>query len=470
MLYLHVPKIKRLEIIGADNKENRQEGNIKMAEKITHKKSIFQELILFSIPLILSGIFQQAYSIVDAVIVGNIEGEIALGAIGGTGTITSFYIMAITGFTVGISVLAGQKYGAGELPFVRNTLYTFTVILGGIFVLVSFFGGSFSHPILTLIHTPQDTILLAEQYIRIIMIGVPFLAVFNVYSAVLRGIGDSKAPFYSVLISSGANVLLDILLVAIIRLGVTGAALATVISQGAMTVFIVVYAMKKHAVLAPAEGVKLFDMQTIKEGTRLGIPPMIQSLVTASGNLILQDFMNSFGTATVIAITTAYRVDSLTLLPVINLSSAISTLTAQSYGARDIERIKKIRNAGLVLMVIVSGALTALIIPFGSRFIALFGAGKEAVQIGHDFFVRLASFYLFFGIGCAMRGYLEGIGDVTYTSILGILMLAIRIIGSYALVSFTGNMVIAYAEGISWLIGLILYLIRIQMKKPDRVI
>lgn len=415
-----------------------------------NEKTVLTELISFSVPLILSGILQQLYGWVDAFIVGNVEGELALGAIGSIGSVQNFYLLAVTGFTVGLAVLAGQKFGSGELPFLRQLLSTFSVLMGGCFAVLAGMGLLLADGILGLLDTPADIFAMAGLYLRIVLCGIPFLAVYNVYSAVLRGMGDSKAPFYAILVSSGVNVVLDILLVAVFRWGIAGAAGATLFSQIAMTLFLVAYAWRKHPAL---RGEKADRREVLTKGFRLGLPPMLQSCITAIGNMVLQGFMNSFGTATVVAITSAYRIDTVAMLPLINLGSAISTLTAQSCGMGDRQRVRMVRSAGLELMVPVAVGMTLLVIPMGTRLIALFGAGQEAVQIGHDFFVRLASFYVVFGLYGAARGYLEGTGDVVYSSAVGIFTLAVRIAGSYALVGFFGNMVIAYAEAIAWMTG-----------------
>ena len=428
-------------------------------------KGIAFILIKFSLPLILSGVLQQLYNWADAFIVGNVEGELALAAVGATSTVINFYLMAITGFTLGLSILIGQRFGSGQTKHIPPILSSFTIILGLVFTLLAALGILLASPILRLLHTTSDTLRLAEDYLQIIFLGVPFLAVYNVYSAALRGIGDSRAPFLALLVSSVVNVLLDLIFVAWFRWGVSGAAIATVISQAAMTVFIILYTIKKHSILRFRWKGKRIDRQALVQGMRFGFPPMIQSSVSAFGSLLLQNFMNGFGTQTVAAITTAYRVDSIALLPIINLGSGISTLVAQSHGAGQEKRAKKIFDVGMVVMFTVSLLLTLLIVPTGGRLIALFGAGEEAVAIGDGFFQRIACFYVVYGLATAVRGYLEGLGDVVYSSITGIVSLAFRILASYAFASLCGNMIIAYAEAFSWGILLVLYLVRMLWKR-----
>ena len=422
-------------------------------------------LIKFSLPLILSGILQQLYNWTDAFIVGNVEGELALAAVGATATVVNFYVTAITGFTLGLAILAAQAFGSGETAALSRILSTFSVLLGGIIFFLAGVGIISTPSLLRLLHTTPDTIRLAGEYLRIVLIGLPFLAVYNVYSAVLRGIGDSKAPFSAVLLSSVVNVGLDILLVAVFHWGVAGAAIATVFSQAAMTIFLVLYSIKKYPVLRFRLCRKAICAAAFFRGCHFGIPPMLQASVSSMGSLVLQNFMNGFGTQTVAAITTAYRVDSIVMVPILNLGSGISTLVAQDYGSGRTGHGKKTFFVGVALMAAVSLTLTALVIPTGGHLIALFGAGQEAVAIGDNFFRRIASFYLVYGLATAVRSYLEGMGDVVYSSAAGIISLLCRIAASYALAAVFSNMVIAYAEGFSWVVLLLLYVFRVLWKE-----
>ncbi|MBQ5781986.1 MAG: MATE family efflux transporter, partial [Oscillospiraceae bacterium] len=187
---------------------------------------------------------------------------------------------------------------------------------------------------------------------------------------------------------------------------------------------------------------------------------MVQSCINSFGKLILQGFMNGFGTATVAAITTAYRVDCIALLPVINLGSGISTLAAQSYGAKDNRRAWKVFKVGTVMMTVVAAALTLIVVLFGGKMIAIFGAGNEVVEIGTNFFRSIAMFYVIYGLAMACRGYVEGVGKVFYSSIAGIAVLGVRIVLSYLLKGAFDNMVIAYAEGISWVVLFALFAVK----------
>ena len=173
---------------------------------------------------------------------------------------------------------------------------------------------------------------------KILFAGIPFLAVYNTFSAVLRGIGDSKAPCFAVLVSSGANVILDFVFVAGLGYGAAGAAAATVIAQAAMTLFVIGYGMKKYSILRQGF---LGKQKTgvVRKGTMFGLPPAVQSGASSVGNVFLQRFMNGFGEQTVAAITTAYRVDTVIFLPIINFGSGIATMVSQKIEAGERERV-----------------------------------------------------------------------------------------------------------------------------------
>lgn len=428
--------------------------------------NILKKLVAFSVPLILSGLLQQLFNWVDALIVGNVAGETALAGVGAISALYNLFVTTIVGFTSGLSVLFAQQYGQGKQKSNAGLLAGWAVILTVVFAVISAFGMGFTSRILELMDTPSEVFLDARDYLLVIFIGIPFLALYNVYSAALRGMGNSRVPFVAVLISSVTNAVLDYIFVALCRFGVTGAAAATALSQIVMTVYVVIYTVVKY----PDLRFSLFQFDryrgSLKVGSRYGMPPAIQSSVSSVGALLLQRFMNGFGEQTVAAITTAYRVDTVLLLPVINFSSAISTLVAQETGAGNYENSKKIFRLGTILMAAMSVVLAGIIFVFGKTLLSIFGLGAESVAIGERFFRTLAMFYIFNGLSMSIRGYLEGISDLFFSSAIGICSLGVRIACSYAFATVWGNMVVAYAEAFSWIFLLIVYAWRYYMKRP----
>lgn len=437
-----------------------------MAKDMT-KGSLARALIEFSIPLILSGILQQLYSWADAFIVGNVEGGTALAAIGCTTSIVYLFTGSITGFAGGLSIMAARYFGEGKYNLQRKMLSAFSVVLGVFFAILCAMGILFLEPIMHILDIPTDVYEQAETYLWIVLIGVPFLAVYNVYCAVLRGCGDSKAPFYSVMVSSVANIVLDILLVGVFRWSVAGAAIATIASQIVMTLFIVIYTEKRYEMLRIRKSENLVDRQLVYEGSMISLPLTLNSILNSVGSVALQSFMNSFGSTTVAAISTAYRVDSIIMLPVMNLGAGISTVTSQNLGAGQKDRVKKGLRVGVGIMSVVSIFMTIFVIGFGGTLLALFGISAESVEIGKGFFRALAMFYVLFGISVAIRGYIQGIGDVNFTTFIGISSLGVRIAMSYLLKPVFGNMVIAWAEVISWGYMFVMYIGRLWWHKKQ---
>lgn len=430
------------------------------------RPSLALEMLRFSLPLMLSGVLQQLYSWADAFIIGHAEGEMPLAAVGATTSLCNFLTNTILGLTLGLSILAAQHIGAGRREHVRGILSSFLPLLTAGYALIALGASFFLEPVLRLMDTPPEIFADALSYLRIILLGVPFLACYNLYAALLRALSNTKAAFFAVLLSSCVNVALDILLVAALPFGVAGAAAATVLSQIGMTVFIVLYAARKEPqLLRPA--LKLPALRMLAEGMRFATPPALKNSVTSLGNLTLQGFMNSFGTTTVLAVTTAYRVDCITLLPIVNLGAAISIMTAQAHGASDRQRIRACLKTGSGLMLAIAALLAGAMFAFGAVFIGLFGVTGDALAQGRVFFQDLSLFYPVFGLSIVLQSVLEGSGDITFCSVIGIASLALRIALSFALRPVFAERTIAIAEGIVWLTTLCVFALRMAMRKKN---
>lgn len=422
--------------------------------------NLTRELVAFSIPLVLSGLLQQMYSWADAFIVGNIVGELGLAAIGASGVVSRLITMILVGFTGGLTILAAQIFGRGEKHRLTALIAAFAPIFGGIAAAAALILFAAARPMLTLYDTPANIFEMSVGYLRWCMLGTPFMAVYNVYSAVLRGIGDSKAPFWAITISSVGNILFDLLFVGAFAWGASGAALATSLSQAIMTVYIVVYTVQRYPELRFSLRGLVIDRETVREGIRFGLPMAIQQSINSVGQMALQGFQNSFGSATVAAISTAYRVDSVMLLPVFNMSQSVATAVGQNVGTGNKERVRESLRVGLRLLGSVSLVLTIIVVWIGGKMVAIFGVSQEAVAIATRFFRILAPFYVAVGLGNTYASYLKGLGDMKFTSAVHIGMLGLRVAASYAIRPYCGNMAIAWAEVLVWAIEPIIWLVR----------
>lgn len=433
------------------------------------KGNIFKVLLLFSIPLILSGLLQQLYNWVDAVIVGNLVGQSSLAAIGVTSTVSNLFICIISGLTIGVTILISQKYGAKNYKDITKVAGNFVVFLVLLSVFFSFLGIVFTKRLLLLMNTPTDIIGLAKSYLSIIFVGVPFLTIYNVYGAMLRGIGDSRTPLYAIIVSTITNGILALIFVGIFHMGVSGAAIATVLAQAVSGIYLIIYVYKKYSVLRFKFTKDIISLQILKQGLKLGLPIAIQSSIMAIGSLLLQNVMNSFGTQTVAAVTTAYRIDTMGILPVINVASAISTFVAQNKGAGNMERAKLGLKKGIEIILPMSIITTLVVVLGAPTFMHLFGVSKEVIVMGQQFLFCCSIFYPIFGIQNAYVGFLQGNGDVIVPAVSNILSLILRIFLSYSLATLIGFRIIAYSEMASWVLGTIICFIRYKSNRWEKV-
>lgn len=427
--------------------------------------NIFKGLFLFSIPLILSGIFQQSYNLVDAVIVGNLVGQAALGAISVTVTVSNLFICIIMGFTVGITILISQYYGARNFKAITKTAGNFVILLVVLSIILSFLGVLFTSRILMVLNTPTDILKQAEAYLSIIFVGIPFLTIYNVYGAMLRGIGDSRTPLYAIIVSILTNCILALVFVGLFHMGVVGAGIATVLAQAVSSMYLIIYVYKKYDILRFKFRRDTFDLPIIKEGLKLGLPIVIQSSTMSLGGLLLQNVMNSFGTQTVVAVTTAYRIDNMGILPMINVASAISIFVAQNKGAGNLERAELGLKKGIMIILPIS-IITTIAVAFGGlTFIHMFGVSNNVALMGQQLLLCCALFYPVFGIQNAYIGFLQGTGDVGVPAVSNIVSMILRIVLSYALASLVGFRIIAYSEMASWVLGAIICYIRFKSRR-----
>lgn len=427
-------------------------------------------LIRFSIPLILSGLLQQLYSWADAIIVGNFVGEASLAAIGATGTLSFLFIALIQGFSVGLSILASQAFGRGDTDSITNITSTFFAFLVVSSSLLTILGLLLTRPLLSLIGTPEDIVGLSVRYLSIVYLGLPCLAVYNLYNAVLRGIGDSRTPLTAIAISSVGNVVLDLLFVAVFGWGVAGAAAATVLAQALMALFLILRVPRTHPVCRFRLGRGSINRPALREGMRLSLPSALRFSVNSLGGLLLQNVTNSFGTVVVAAISTAYRIDSLGLLPTSNIGAGLSIFVGQNKGAGNPMRARKGLRTGIFLAVGTSLVTTVFFVLCGAWLMRLFGVSEAAVIIGREFLYICAAFYPIFGLMQAFIGYLQGQGDIRFITIVSLSTLALRILLSYLLMHTLGHRVIAIAEMICWVLATILTAGRywiVFRKNPD---
>jgi putative MATE family efflux protein len=414
-----------------------------------------RQILLFSLPMLVGNLFQQIYSMADAVVVGRYVSGASLAAIGVSMNLLFFLISVLMGLTTGASVVISQFFGAGRHDSVRRTVSTSVIFLSALSAVITVLGVLFAPFLIGLLKAPPEIFSDAVLYFRILMGGTVFLVFFNMYTAYLRALGDSRSPLYILIFCTLLNIGLDLLFVLRFGLGVAGVASATVISQALSAVLCFLYAKYRVPLLSAKE--MAFDGTLLKAILKYGFPAAIQLSLVTLANLSITRLINSFGPAAIAGITAAARIDQLAIMPVSNLSMALSTFVAQNMGAGKEDRAKQGFRHVLVYMLVVSVAISALLIAFGPQLVSLFLNEGEALtadilRVGLKDLNILVLFYFFFAFLFAFNGFFRGVGDAVIAMVFPVSSLALRAASAYALVEYAamGPEALAWSIPVGW--------------------
>lgn len=426
-------------------------------------------LVRFAFPIILSNIFQQLYNIIDSIIVGNFVGSKALAAVGASSSISFLFVAAATGLSIGSSIVISQLFGAKKILDMRITISTAILFLTGLSIILTLFGTLFSRNILTLLKTPSDILLEADTYLKTYFLGLLPLFLYNICTSVFNAVGDSKTPLYFLIFSSILNVVLDLLFVAGFSLGTFGAALATLISQSIASILCILYLFKRLTKYKNADEYPLnsddfskfksFDFNVLKKISLIAVPSMIQQSIVSFGLVFMQSLVNSYGSNVVSGYTAATKIDSIAVMPIVNIGNALSTFTAQNMGASLIQRIKKGYKATLIIECAFSLIITSILFLFGDNLIGLFvnsSADKYVIIIGVEYLKVVSVSYILKGIGGAACGVLKGAGDMKFFMLATLSNFGVRVLSAYGLSHIIGEKAIWYSIPIGWTLELLI--------------
>jgi putative MATE family efflux protein len=405
--------------------------------------------------MLIGNIFQQAYTMADTVIVGRfINGE-ALAAVGTAGAIINFLLSVLIGLTTGASVLVSQFYGAKEEEYLNRTVSTSIIFMGAFSIVISLIGVFGASMLLKLINVPSDVFDDAKIYLQLIMGSMIFPMFYNVYTAYMRALGDSKRPLYILILATILNVILDIIFVAYFKWGIPGAAWATIFSQIVAFVLCYLYAIKYLPLLRIKK--LIFDVKLFKAVLKYSVPAAIQLSITSLASLTITRLINSFGAVAVAGYTAATRIDMFAMMPLNNLSMATSTFVAQNIGAGLEERAQKGFRSAMLFMVGIGIFVSALAVIFGKWMIGLFvdaadPSSTEIIRVGTEYLSIIAIFYVLFAVFFSFNGFFRGAGDAVIVMILTITSLTIRTVSAHILVSQFGfgPEAVAWSIPIGW--------------------
>ncbi|MSU06442.1 MATE family efflux transporter [Spirochaetales bacterium NM-380-WT-3C1] len=441
-------------------------GSGSKAKRMT-EGSIFKCLLYFALPLMVGNFFQQLYNTVDSIIVGNFVGKEALAAIGSVDSIINTYIGFFVGLSAGAGVVISQYYGASDDENVHKAVHTtiaITLIMAIGTTIISLFTTDI---FLRISRVPSDVWLEAETYLGIYFLGLVGLLIYNMGSGILRAVGDSKHPLYFLIFSALSNTVLDIIFVANLRLGVAGAAYATIISQ-ALSALLVLYTLIKtnDCYKISLKKIRIYP-KLLKQIFRIGLPTALQMMVTAFSNVFVQSYINSFGSAAMAGYSSYNKIDKVCLLPLQSIGLAITTFMGQNIGAGNSERaIKGVKTATRMNVVTAIVLLTFLwvVAPY---LIYIFNQDEEVIHYGTIFLRTMSPFFLCVAYNQIHNGALKGAGN---TKIPMIIMMSCFIVFRQIylfVISRVINTPIAIALGypLGWLLCTII--LSIYYKKVD---
>lgn len=431
-------------------------------------------LLLFAIPVIFGNMFQQLYSIVDTIIVGRALGVHALAAVGCTGSITFLVLGFVNGFTQGLAIITSQRFGAEDEEGVKNSFAASILLSIAVVIFMTITAMLLASTILQALKTPDDIIHDAYIYLQINFFGIFAPVFFNMFSSMIRALGDSKRPLYFLITACFINIILDLIFVCIFHMGVAGAAWATIIAQSIAALFCLFH-IKKHI---PQLQLEKRHFQTVgnewKEHLVFGLPMAFQMSIIAIGSMILQSALNSLGAISVAAYTAAQKIDSIATMPLSSFGAAISTYTAQNYGAGKIERIKKGVFQCILLSVGFSIFMGILNITAGGQMASVFvGNGeKEVLELAKQYLVINGVSYWTLSLLFIYRLTLQGLGQSIIPTVTGIMELVMRILGAWVLVQQFGFAGAAASNPLAWvggcLPGLVAYYVTMhKMRKQE---
>ncbi len=436
-----------------------------MKKNHTHQMtegSPVRHLIRFSVPLVLGNLFQLSYNMVDTIVVGRFAGSAGLAAVGTCDQIMNLLILGVSGVCIGASVLMGNFFGAKDHERLLSEMRT-TVSLGLLFALLIMAAGiPLTGTFLRLMRVQPEAWQDAVTYLRIIFLGMPFMCLYNIYSAALRSVGDSDTPVRYLVVSCVINIVMDLLLVALLHMGVTGAAAATVFSQAVSALLCIRHVNRNVPLLRFSWRALGIDRHLAGKTLSYGGLTALQQCAQPIGNILIQSSVNTLGVSAAAAFSAVRKIEDIGLLPGRSIASGVTAFTAQNEGAglhnRTREGFRKAYLIELASGVLVSAAVLLLRRPLMS----LFTADPEIVNAGVDYFRIIGFCYALPCLTNGCQGFFRGIGRMGTTVLATLTQITIRVAVTMAIVPAMGlpgvglacvaGWTVMHAWGLPWLI------------------
>lgn len=429
----------------------------------------------FTLPLLLGNLLQQTYSLVDAAIVGKFLGINALASVGASTSVIFLILGFCNGCCGGFGIPVAQKFGARDYSTMRRYVAVSLQLAAVMSVVLAVVTSVFCADILRMMRTPEGIFDGAYNYLLFTFIGIPCTFFYNLLSSIIRALGDSKTPFWFLLLSTVLNIVLDLFCILVLGWGVAGAAIATVISQGVSAILCYLYMVRRFDILKTTPLERKFNGALARRLMYIGVPMGLQFSITAIGSIMLQSANNALGTACVAAFTAAMRIKMVFLCALESLGMAMATYSGQNYGAGKPERIWMGVKAS-ALMMIIYWAFTFCILMLGAKAFALLFIEPTELEIlaNTELFLHISvSFFPVLGLLCILRYTIQGVGYTNLAMLSGVSEMIARILVSLLAVPAFGFTAVCFGDPTAWvfavafLIPAFIYVYRriLRMKK-----
>lgn len=435
------------------------------------KGSVLKSMLLFSIPMILGDLLQQCYNIVDTLIVGQFLGKNALASVGSSFTLMTFITSIILGLCMGSGALFSIRYGQKDEKGLREDVcasFFFIALITFILTVISYI---FLNQLSVFLHVPHEVRGDMKGYLIVIFIGIPAIFLYNYFASYLRAIGNSMIPLIFLAISAILNIGLDLFFVIVLKLGVEGAAIATVISQYLSGIGISIYSLIKNIQVRAIMKLQYFHLKRVHKVISFSVLTCIQQSVMNLGILMVQGLVNSFGTVVMAAFAAAVKIDAFAYMPVQDFGNAFSTFIAQNYGAKEKMRIQSGLKSAVCLSMGFCIIISTIVCIFAKDLMTIFIDAKETeiIMEGVKYLKIEGAFYC--GIGCLflLYGLYRALGKPGMSVVLTIFSLGTRVVLAYVLSAIPAICVtgIWWSVPIGWALADLIGLIYYRSKKKE---
>ena len=406
----------------------------------------------FALPLLLGNVLQQAYSLIDASIVGKCLGVNALGAVGSSTSVIFLILGFCNGCCCGFAIPVAQRFGARDYSSLRRYVYSSLKLTAVMSLSLALVASLLCACILRWMSTPEEIFVDSYWYLLVTFIGIPATFFYSLLSSIIRALGDSKTPFWFLLGSSVLNVVLDFFCILTLGWGVAGAAIATVFSQALSAVLCYVYMIRKYDILAGTAQERRMDAKYVKKLLSVGVPMGLQFSITAIGSIMLQSANNALGRDCVAAFTAAMRIKMFVICPAESLGIAMSTFAGQNYGAGKPKRVWAGVKSTFVMGMIYVAAISTVLFLFSDTITLLFVDASDTAIIANTVLANhvAATFLPMLALLCNLRYTIQGVGFTNFAMLSGVMEMIARTVVSVVFVPMYGYIAVCYGDSMAW--------------------